>query len=52
MDITMSNFAEKLPGIIKSIETADFVTIDTEFSGLTVGYDDQTNTFDSKEERY
>ena len=52
MDITMSNFAEKLPGMIKSIETADFITIDSEFSGLTVGYDDQTNTFDSKEGRY
>ena len=48
----MSNFAEKLPRIIQSIKTADFVTIDTEFSGLTVGYDDQTNTFDTIEERY
>ena len=48
----MSNFAEKLPLIIESIRTADFITIDSEFSGLTVGYEDQTNTFDDVEQRY
>ena len=48
----MSNFAEKLPLIIESIRTADFITIDSEFSGLTVGYEDQTNTFDDVEQKY
>ena len=40
MDICVENFAEKLPFMIESVKTADFITVDTEFSGLRVGYDD------------
>lgn len=41
MDITCNNFLEVLPLIKKSIETADFIAYDTEFSGLCVGFDDK-----------
>ena len=33
MDITQSNFEDQLPLIKQSIETAEFISIDTEFSG-------------------
>ena len=52
MDITSSNFAEKLPLIIESVKTADFIAIDSEFSGLSVGFEDQSHIFDSLEDRY
>jgi hypothetical protein len=40
MDITSENFRHKLNGIVKSIESADFIALDTEFSGLSVGFED------------
>ena len=46
MDIVISNFKEYLPLMIDSIETADFIAMDTEFSGLSVGYEDQVHGFD------
>ena len=52
MDITVSNFSELLPMMIKSIETADFIALDTEFSGLSIGFEDQTHGFDQAEQRY
>ena len=52
MDITSSNFAEKLPLILESVKTADFIAIDSEFSGLSVGFEDQSHVFDSLEDRY
>ena len=33
MEITIDNFNEALPLIKESIETAEFIAIDTEFSG-------------------
>lgn len=33
MDITQSNFEDQLPLVKQSIETAEFISIDTEFSG-------------------
>ena len=33
MEITQENFYSSLPLIRESIETADFIAIDTEFSG-------------------
>jgi hypothetical protein len=41
MDITKNNFLEMLPLIRKSIASADFIAFDTEFSGLSVGFDDK-----------
>ncbi len=40
MDIVNSNFRERLDLILRSVETADFIAIDTEFSGLSVGFED------------
>ena len=33
MDITQRNFEDQLPLVKQSIETAEFISIDTEFSG-------------------
>ena len=46
MDIVNSNFRELLELMIRSIKTADFIALDTEFSGLSVGFEDQVNAFD------
>ena len=35
MEVTIENFEQVLPLVQKSVEKADFVTIDTEFSGKT-----------------
>ncbi len=52
MNITAANFLENLPLITKSIYKADFISFDTEFSGLTIGFDDNQHDFDSLETRY
>ena len=46
MDILNTNFLEKLDLILDSIRDADFITLDTEFSGLQVGSDDDKHPFD------
>jgi len=38
MDVTRENFKELLPLISKSIEGADFIAFDTEFSGSLYYY--------------
>ena len=52
MEINNANFLEKLPLIIKSLHTADFVVQDTEFSGLSLGFDGKDNDYDTLESRY
>lgn len=52
MDILNTNFLEKLDLVLDSIRDADFITLDTEFSGLQVGSDDDKHPFDQVEERY
>lgn len=52
MDITNQNFLEFLPLILKSIDTADFVAFDFEFSGLNSCSDDRTHDYDTDESRY
>lgn len=52
MDITANNFVEKLGLIVKSIKTADFIAYDTEFSGLSVGFDDKQHDYDTIEAKY
>ena len=52
MEILCDNFAEKLNFMVESVKTADFVCIDSEFSGLNVGFEDQQNGFDELEDRY
>lgn len=52
MDITANNFLQNLELIARSIKTADFIAYDTEFSGLTVGFDDQQHDYDNIESKY
>ena len=52
MEILIDNFAVKLDFMLESVRTADFIAIDTEFSGLSVGFDDKTHGFDQAEDRY
>lgn len=37
MEVTVENFQEALPQIIEDIKQADFISIDTEFSGIFKG---------------
>ena len=46
MEILVDNFAERLNFIIESVLNADFITVDTEFSGLNVGFEDKAHGFD------
>ena len=50
MDILLDNFNDKFDLIIDSVRTCDFMTLDTEFSGLNVGFEDQANGFDQAED--
>ena len=52
MEITNANFLEMLPLITESVLTADFVAQDTEFSGLSVGFDDKDHDYDTLEQKY
>lgn len=38
MDIVQDNFLENLDFVLDSVKKADFIALDTEFSGLSVGY--------------
>ena len=52
MDITSTNFMEMLPLITESINTAEFIAFDTEFSGLSIGFDDRGHDYDTVEDKY
>ncbi|KAG7303027.1 hypothetical protein JYU34_013035 [Plutella xylostella] len=50
MEVTRKNFKEVLPLVASSIKEADFLVIDTEFTGLINGRD--VSIFDSPQEYY
>ena len=52
MEILVDNFADRLDFMIQSVLTADFIAVDTEFSGLAVGFEDKAHGFDQAEDRY
>jgi hypothetical protein len=52
MEISLENFTEKLPLISKSIQTADFIAFDTEFSGNKLTLDDKPHEFDTFADKY
>jgi len=52
MDITNRNFAEQFEFFSKSVETADFISFDFEFSGLNTCNEDRTHDYDCDEARY
>ncbi|KAH7935390.1 hypothetical protein HPB52_006889 [Rhipicephalus sanguineus] len=51
-DVTSCNFERLAPEIEAAIESAAFVAIDTEFTGLVYGPDATPSLFDSIEDRY
>lgn len=52
MEVDKDNFEEYLPKIEESISKADFVAIDTEFTGLNLNDETKNSLFDTIEERY
>jgi len=52
MDILGGNFRDRLDLMTESIKTCDFIALDTEFSGLSVGQKDIKNSFDEPEGCY
>jgi len=52
MDILGGNFRDRLELMTESIKTCDFIALDTEFSGLSVGQKDIKNSFDEPEGCY
>ena len=52
MDITSRNFVEFYPLIKKSVDSADFIAFDFEFSGLNTCFEDITHDYDCDESRY
>ncbi|XP_076473085.1 pre-piRNA 3'-exonuclease trimmer-like [Babylonia areolata] len=51
-EVTKSSFEQLFPLIEKTIKEADFIAIDSEFTGLTVRDNDKPSLFDTSEERY
>jgi hypothetical protein len=52
MDISADNFRDHLQLMIESVKSCDFIALDTEFSGLSVGQKDIKNSFDEPEGCY
>ena len=52
MEITQDNLAENLQLIKDSIDEAEFISLDTEFSGYSDTPDDKEHDYDTVEERY
>ena len=46
MEILVDNFKDRLNFMVESILSADFIAVDTEFSGLSVGFEDKAHGFD------
>ena len=52
MEIRQDNFLQNLPLIMESIEQADFIAIDTEFSGCSSSMEEEASEYDTTEEQY
>ena len=52
MEITIENFESQYNLIVDSINNADFISFDLEFSGYTANKDDRGHDFDTHESRY
>ncbi|XP_035827401.1 poly(A)-specific ribonuclease PNLDC1 isoform X2 [Aplysia californica] len=52
IEVTRDNFEDVFPSIEYAIRTADFIAIDSEFSGLHFHDDDKPSLFDSGSDRY
>ncbi|XP_070571819.1 poly(A)-specific ribonuclease PNLDC1-like [Ptychodera flava] len=51
-EVLRSQFEDELPRIIEIIKACDFISIDTEFTGLQTRDNDNPSLFDSPAERY
>lgn len=47
MEVNINNFEEKFELMKKSIQTCEFVTFDTEFTGSKIIIDDKPNEYDT-----
>lgn len=52
MEVTSDNFKEMMPLVEETIQKADFIAMDTEFSGYAACLEDHQNEYDSLEEKY
>ena len=52
MEITVENFEERFEVLSKSIQTAEFIAFDTEFSGSHSGISDKPHEYDSFDDKY
>ena len=52
MIITEENFQESLPLVKKSIDEAEFISFDMEFSGVHLNLETRLTDYDSVEEAY
>nr|XP_022318023.1 poly(A)-specific ribonuclease PARN-like isoform X1 [Crassostrea virginica] len=52
MEVTRKNFSSVLPEVEKAINEADFLSVDTEFSGLHASNSFHISPLDTPEERY
>ena len=52
MIITEDNFEEALPLVKKSIDQAEFISFDMEFSGVHLNLETRITDYDSVEEAY
>lgn len=52
MEVVAENFEVLLPHILKDIEEAEFISFDTEFSGLGLGNAVRNDMMDTVEDRY
>lgn len=52
MNIEIDNFEEKFEIIKKSIQSAEFITFDTEFTGSKVIIEDKPHEYDTYQDKY
>ena len=52
MEITQQNFLQNLDLVFESIDKADFISFDLEFSGFEDKEDDKPHNYNTEEERY
>lgn len=52
MEVTKHNFAEKFGEIRDLIHQADFISMDTEFTGYSACLQDRGHAYDTIEDRY
>lgn len=52
MEVTSQNLDSLMPLIKESLLTADFIALDTEFSGYSASLEDKHHDYDTPEERY